>query len=87
MAISSGQIVVGLTPTTIDGVYTNPYHLHIHNNEQTKNLFIGGPDVTIANGLKLPGGDSLEVIIAPNNQLYVVSDSGTHTISWLRMDV
>lgn len=87
MAITSGQITVGLTPSAIDGVFTNPYHLHIHNNEQTKNLFIGGPNVTITNGLQLSGGDSLEVTIAPNDQLFVVSDSGTHLVSWLRMDV
>ena len=87
MAITSGQIQVGLTAVAIDGVYTNPYHLHIHNNEQTKTLYVGGPNVTISNGLQLPGVDSLEVIIAPNDQLWVVSDSGTHLISWLRMDV
>jgi hypothetical protein len=87
MAISSGQITVGLTRVAIDGVSTNPFHLHIHNNENTKSLYIGGPDLTISNGLKIPAGDSLEVIIAPNDQLYVVSDSGTHLISWLRMDV
>lgn len=87
MAVTSGQITVGLTAVAIDGVYTNPYHLHVHNNEQTKNLFIGGPDVTISNGLKLPGGDSLEVTLAPNDQVWVVSDSGTHVISWLRLDV
>ena len=87
MAVTSGQITVGLIPSAIDGVFTNPYRLHIHNNEQTKNLFIGGSGVTISNGLQLPAGDSLEVIVAPNDQLYVVSDSGTHLVSWLRMDV
>jgi hypothetical protein len=87
MAITSGQITVGLTPVAIDGVSTNPFHLHIHNNDNTKNLYIGGSDVSISNGLKLPSGDSLEVIIAPNDQIYVVSSSGTHLISWLRMDV
>lgn len=87
MAVTSGQMTVGLTAVTIDGVFTNPYRLHVHNNEQTKNLFVGGPNVTISNGLRLSGGDSLEVIVAPNDQLYVVSDQGTHVISWLRMDV
>jgi hypothetical protein len=87
MAISSGQQVIGLTPIAIDGVSTNPYRLHLHNNDNTKALFVGNSSVTIANGMKMNGGEVLEFIISPNEQLYVVSDSGTHTISWLRIDV
>jgi hypothetical protein len=87
MAISSGQQVIGLTPIAIDGVSTNPYRLHLHNNDNTKALFVGNDNVTIANGMKIDGGTVLEFIISPNQQLYVVSETGTHTISWLRIDV
>lgn len=85
--ISSGQQTVGLTPVAIDGVSTNPYRMHLHNNDNTKNLYVGNSNVTTANGLKLDGGMIVEFVISPNSQLYVVSDSGSHTISWLRIDV
>ena len=87
MAISSGQQVIGVTPIAIDGVSTNPYRLHLHNNDNTKALFVGNSDVTVANGMKMDGGAVLEFMISPNQQLHVVSDSGSHTISWLRIDV
>jgi hypothetical protein len=87
MAISSGQQVIGVTPVAIDGVSTNPYRLHLHNNDNTKALFVGNSDVTVANGMKMDGGAVLEFMISPNQQLHVVSDSGSHTISWLRIDV
>jgi len=85
--ISSGQQTVGLTAVAIDGVSTNPYRLHLHNNDNTKNLYVGNSNVTTSNGLKLDGGMILEFVVSPNSQLYVVSDSGSHQISWLRIDV
>jgi hypothetical protein len=87
MAVSSGQTVVGLTPIGIDGVSTNPYRLHLHNGDNTKNLFIGNATVSSTTGLKLMGNDHFEMIVSPNEQLFVVSEQGDHTISWLRMDV
>lgn len=85
--ITSGQQTIGTTRVAIDGVSTNPYRLHLHNNENTKALFVGNSDVTISNGMKMDGGMILEFIISPNSQLYVISDSGSHLISWLRIDV
>lgn len=84
MAITSGQTVIGLTATLIDGTSTNPTRLHIHNNDQQQNLFIGGADVTIETGLVIPKEDSLEFILNPGEQLYGVSSQGGHIVSWLR---
>jgi hypothetical protein len=87
MAVTSGQQVIGLTPVAIDGVSTNPYRLHFHNNDNTKKVFIGGSNVTVSNGMELDGHGMLEIIVSPSEQIYVVSESGNHTVSWLRMDV
>jgi hypothetical protein len=87
MAISSGQQIIGVTPVSIDGVSTNPYRLHLHNNDNTKKLFVGNSNVTISNGMVMDGGVVLEFIVSPNQQLYCVSETGTHAISWLRIDV
>jgi hypothetical protein len=87
MAVSSGQIIVGQTRQPIDGVSTNPYRLHLHNNEGTTALYLGGENVTVENGLRLEARDSFEMIVSPNQQLFIVSTSNNHEVSWLRMDV
>jgi len=87
MAVTSGQLIVGQTRLAIDGVSVNPYRLHFHNNEATTALYVGGADVTTENGLRLLGHESLDLIVSPNAQLYVVSTSNNHEVSWLRMDV
>jgi hypothetical protein len=87
MAVSSGQLLIGVTAIAIDGVSTNPYRMVLHNHSTTKAIFIGGPDVTIANGLPLEKEQYLELIISPNQQIYAVSDSAGHEFAWLRMDV
>lgn len=87
MAVSSGQISIGVTRVAIDGVSTNPYRLRIHNMSNTQNLFLGGGDVTASNGLELHSHESFEIIVSPNEQIFVVASSGNHDVSWLRMDV
>ena len=84
MAISSGQTVVGLTATQIDGSSPNPSRIHIHNNDQQQNLFIGGADVTITNGLVLEKLDSIEFVLNAGEALYGISSQGGHIVSWLR---
>jgi hypothetical protein len=87
MAITSGQLAITTTATAIDGVSTNPYRMRIQNNDNTKDLFIGGPDVSITNGLTLRPLEAMDCIISPNEQLFVISSANGHNISWLRIDV
>lgn len=84
MAISSGHTTIGLTATVIDGTSTNPSRLHIHNNDQQQNLFIGGADVTTSTGLIIEKQDSIELILNAGETLYGVSSQGGHVVSWLR---
>ena len=84
MAISSGQVVVGTTAVGIDGASTNPSHLRIHNMDNTKVLFIGDSNVTVANGFALQKLETLELILNAGEAIFAVSDTGSHTISWLR---
>lgn len=87
MAVTSGQMTVGTTPLTIDGVSTNPYRLHINSMDNTKKLYLGGPDVSTTTGLELQGLDSMDLIVSPNTQIYIVSDQAGNRVSWLRIDV
>ena len=84
MALFSGNTTVGTVATLIDGVaWQNPVLLHIHNDDNTTTIHIGGPDVTIDNGLELVKQDSLEITLHQSNQIYCVSSKSNHKISWI----
>jgi hypothetical protein len=84
MSILSGNTTVGTTATLIDGVaWQNPVLLHIHNNDNTDAVYIGGPDVTTSNGLRLQKLDSLEITLHQANQIYCVSAKSDHIVSWI----
>jgi len=84
MSLFSGQTSVGTDATLIDGIaYNNPVLLHIHNNDNTDAVYVGGPDVTISNGLRLLKQDSLEITLHQANQIYCVSTKSGHVVSWI----
>lgn len=83
--ITSGQTTVGTaTPVQIDGSSVNPSYLTIHNNDNTKVLYLGGTGVSSTTGLKLLKEETLQFRLNPGEALYAISDSGSHVISWLR---
>jgi len=49
----------------------------------SNDVYIGGADVTSANGLPLRQHEPITVIIPPNEELWAISSSGTHTIATL----
>ena len=83
--ISSGTQTVGTAAVQIDGNSTHWTHLHIRNNDSTKTLFVGNANVTIANGLPVDKLVTIEFDIPPNEQIFMVSESGNHSVSWLRI--
>lgn len=84
MALFSGTTTVGTSATLIDGIaWNNPVLLHIHNDDNTTTIHIGGPDVTTSNGLELVKLDSLEITLHQANQIYCVSAKSGHTVSWI----
>lgn len=84
MAISSGQISVGLTPTIIDGTHNGVFKLTVHNADNTQKVYVGGPNVTIANGLGIEKLETLQFQLAPLDSLYAVSDKTGHIVHWLK---
>lgn len=87
MAIYSGSQTVGVTPVQVDGASVHWTHLHIRNNDSTKTLYIGNSNVTTANGLPVDKLTTMEFDLPPNQHLYMVSESGDHSISWLKIEV
>jgi hypothetical protein len=84
MAISSGQITVLQTPTLIDGTHNSDFKLTIHNMNNDDGIFIGGPNVTIANGMQLLKLETLQLEMAPSSQLYAIANKDNLRIGYLK---
>lgn len=84
MAITSGQLTVGTSPTLIDGLEVNPFRIHIHNSDNATNIYLGNENVTTSTGLALLSKDSIELVINPLEALYAVSSQSSHVLSWLK---
>ena len=85
MPITSGQLIAGTVAVQVDGSAVNQFRLHIHNQDNQQNLFIGGPDVTVSNGMRLLKEDSTELVISAGDSVYVVSESENHSVSYLKL--
>jgi archaellum component FlaG (FlaF/FlaG flagellin family) len=86
--ISSGQVTVGTAVAVqIDGSSVNPTYLTVHNNDNTKVMYLGGSDVSTTNGLALLKEETVQLRLNPGEALYAISSSGDHVISWLRQTV
>lgn len=82
--VISGQTSIGTAATLIDGVaWQNPVVLHIHNNDNTDAIYLGGPDVTTSNGLSLLKQESIELTLHQANQIYAISSKAGHIVSWI----
>jgi hypothetical protein len=84
MAITSGAMTVGTVATIIDGTSVSNFRLIVHNNDNTDAVFIGGPDVTTANGLRVLKEESIQLEMNPLDSIYAVSGKAGHTISYLK---
>jgi hypothetical protein len=85
MAITSGQVIVGTTPVELSSSNVSDYRIHIHNNDNQANLYLGGSDVTINNGLVLQKLDSTEIALSPSDSIWAVSSSTNHLVSYLKV--
>lgn len=85
--ISNGQTSIGTAATSIDGVWTNPSRITIHNLDNTDAVYLGNNSVTITNGLELMKQTTLQFYLEPLDQIWAVSSKAGHKISWLRQTV
>ena len=84
MAISSGVMSVGTTASIIDGTSNSNFRLIIHNNDNTDAVYIGGSNVTTANGLAVQKEQTIQLEMNPLESVYAVSGKAGHTISYLK---
>jgi hypothetical protein len=87
LPIESGRITVGTSPVQVDGLGVSPIRIYIRNEESTKTLYIGNVNVTTANGFTIDKSSVQDFLVFPGQALWMVSDSGSHTVSYLRIPV
>jgi len=85
--ITNGRQTVGTTAVKIASRASVYSRLYIHNDDNTKDLYIGGPDVTSSNGYKIVGLSSEQFDLPPLDDMYMISGSGNHPISWIRIEI
>lgn len=83
MPITSGQLAVGTVATAIPETCTMPFRLEVHNDDNTDDLYLGGPGVTTSTGMKVNKLEQLQVRMAPLDKIYAVSTKAGHQVSYI----
>lgn len=75
MTISTHHITVGTTAVLLAGPDDSAQRVIIHNTDSAQQVYIGGSDVTISNGLHVDGKEERELTLNPGEALYGVSNN------------
>jgi hypothetical protein len=79
---TSAQVSVTTTATIIVPATAFDQTVNIHNLGGGA-IYLGGANVTSANGYKFDNGDKLTVTVGDHEALYAIAASGTHTVAIL----
>ena len=85
MALVSGRQTIGTAATAVEGTSNQPFTLIIHNDDNTADMFVGGPTVGTATGLAVNKLEKIQLELKAGDQVYAVSSADGHTISWLKI--
>ena len=69
------QVSVSTTRTLVVPELIGDQSVYLHSSSGT--LYIGGPDVTTANGYRMDTGDKLTIMVGDHEALYAITSSGT----------
>jgi hypothetical protein len=78
VAISTAHYILAAnTRVQIVGPDTQPQHVCVHNHEHSSNseIYIGGGDVTVANGIHAQATLTSQLVLPPGEALYAISDT------------
>lgn len=84
MQITTGHTSVGLTASLVDGTSNSDFRLTVHNADNTAKVYVGGPGVTITNGLGIEKLTTMQFDMYASQELYAVSDKTGHIIHWMK---
>ena len=80
MTIFSANYTVTTTASIVVPVDNAAEEVHFHSSSGT--LYLGGADLTVANGYKMDNGDKV-VVQNHGNAIYAITSSGTSNLSTL----
>jgi hypothetical protein len=87
MALTSGLIATNAsTAVLIKKAGANPIKLNLHNSSGGI-IYVGGANVSSANGYHLNNTESLELTLLSGNSLFGLSGSGSRDIAWFEQDI
>jgi len=87
MALTSGLIATNAsTAVVIKKAGANPIKLNLHNSSGGV-IYVGGANVSSANGYHLNNTESLELNLLSGNSLFGLSGSGSRDIAWFEQDI
>jgi hypothetical protein len=87
MALTSGLIATNAsTAVVIKKAGANPIKLNLHNSSGGV-IYVGGANVSSANGYHLSNTESLELTLLSGNSLFGLSGSGSRDIAWFEQDI
>ena len=84
MAISSGQVEIGLTPTLVDGTHNSNFKLTIHNMNNDDTIFLGNENVSPINGFQLLKLETIQIEMNPLESIYAVSTKTGLKLGYLK---
>ena len=71
----TAQVSVTTTKTLVVPELIGDQSVYLHSSSGT--LYIGGADLTTANGYRLDNGDKLTIMVGDHEALYAITASGT----------
>jgi hypothetical protein len=87
MALTSGFITTNAsTAVVIKKAGANPIKLNLHNSSGGV-IYVGGANVSSANGYHLNNTETLELNLLSGNSLFGLSGSGSRDIAWFEQDI
>lgn len=89
MAITQTAFSVGTAAILIVDRDDNPQQVTLHNHEHANNheIYVGASNVTAANGLHVRHTETLQIVVAPGDQLYAIADGASRDLRVLVRNV
>lgn len=84
MAITTGQVEIGLTPTIVDGTYNSNFRLIIHNMNNDDVIYLGDSSVSPTNGLQLLKLETIQLEMNPMEEIYAISTKAGLKLGYLK---
>lgn len=75
------------TATAVQIVEPNPNGQHVYIHDHTKNasrdLFVGGPDVSVTNGFHILATESQDFVVPPGESMWAIATGGDISVQVL----